>query len=133
MKIYLQDCKTLKFIRCDSSWSSEISGALDFMTVRRATLFGLSELKEEFQLLKVEADGIQSRVPTTIGKLPVIKTATAPRPVRLARTDCIAREIIERTGDWRSRRRATPTLPAMVLRPAQISWAGDILTHPFKQ
>ena len=136
MKIYLQDCKTLKFIRCDSSWGSDINEAVDFISVRRATLYGLSELKEVFQLLQVEADGLQSRISPVIGqlpavKLPVVKMVTVPRPVRTARTTCVAREIVERTGLWRSRRRPVQILPPMYPQTGELPWAGDSLHKAF--
>jgi hypothetical protein len=96
MKIYLQDCKTLKFIRCDSSWSSELTEALDFISARRATVYGLTELKGAFQLLQVEADGLQSRLSAIIRQLPVISMMTVPRPTRHARALCATPEIRRR-------------------------------------
>ncbi|HEV2694373.1 MAG TPA: hypothetical protein VG347_15885 [Verrucomicrobiae bacterium] len=94
MKIYLQDCKTLKFIRCDSSWTSEFAEALDFISVHRATVYGLTELKDAFQLVQVEAGGPQSRRSTIVRLLPVIKMIPATRPARAGRMLCVARQII---------------------------------------
>jgi len=131
MKIYLQDCKTFKFIRCDSSWSSDITEALDFISVRRATLFGLTELKDAFQLLQLEADGLQSCVSAILGKLPVIKTAAAPRPVRANRTSYVVREILERTGLWQDRRTVGEILPPLLPKPGQIPRANFIFNNLF--
>lgn len=127
MKIYLQDCQTLKFIRCDSSWGSDISEALDFLSVRRATLYGLQELKDLFQLLQVDSEGLQSRVPTLVGQLPAVKSVANPRPARAARAVCVAREILKRTGIWRNQRPTARILPPMLPMPRQIPWAADLL------
>jgi hypothetical protein len=44
MKKYLQNCKTLRFIRCDSLWTAELIEALDFISIRRAPVYGLKGL-----------------------------------------------------------------------------------------
>jgi len=55
MKFYIQDCQTAQFMRCDSSWSADFDEALDFLSERRAYFFGIKELKNSFQILKVGA------------------------------------------------------------------------------
>jgi hypothetical protein len=95
MKIYLQDSKTLKFIRCDSSWSSDFAEALDFLSIRRAITYGLTQLKEVFQLVQVDLDGLHSHIAIT-RQLPEMKVLTPSRPVRLARPLCVARKIFQR-------------------------------------
>jgi hypothetical protein len=112
MKIYLQDCKNLTFIRCDSLWSSDISEALDFISVRRATLYGLRELKDAFQLLQVEADGFQSRVSDVIPQLPAVKMGTVPRPVRAGHATSGISEILRRIWQPTSQR-----VPVMLPHP----------------
>jgi hypothetical protein len=131
MKIYLQDCKTLKFLRCDSSWGSDLSEALDFISVRRASLYGQIELKEDFQLLQVEADGFQSRVSAIISRLPVIKTVTSARLVRSHRTSHVDREILERTGLWQNRRSAGQILPPLFARLGQLPRVVAIFNNVF--
>ena len=60
MRFLLQDSKTGKFIRCDSLWTLDTSEALDFGSVQRAVFFGLKELKDSFQVLKVDATGLST-------------------------------------------------------------------------
>jgi hypothetical protein len=69
MKVFLQDCKTAKFVRCDSSWSSDFNEALDFLSVRRAVSFGLKELKDAFQVRRAEANGLPGPVLIVIANL----------------------------------------------------------------
>lgn len=114
MKIYLQDCKTLTFIRCDSSWGPGIDEALDFISVRRATAYGLTELKDAFQLLQIETDGFQSWATAAIPPLPAIKMVTVPRPVRSDRTTAGNREILPRIRPSQNRRPAGRGVPVLL-------------------
>jgi hypothetical protein len=69
MKIFLQDCKTAKFIRCDSNWTLDRNEALDFLTVKRAVSFGMKELKDSFQVMQIEPDDLQGTVILAISNL----------------------------------------------------------------
>ena len=69
MKIFLQDCKTAKFIRCDSAWSLDCNEAMDFLSVRRAVSFGMKELKDSFQVRRAEFDGLPGPVLIAISNL----------------------------------------------------------------
>jgi hypothetical protein len=53
VKFYIQDSQTAEFIRCDSTWSADLNEALDFLSERRAFFFGMKELGNSFQILKV--------------------------------------------------------------------------------
>lgn len=68
MKFYLQDCQTSEFMRCDSSWGADINEALDFLSERRAFFFGMKELKNPFQILKVvpEAAPLPAFIPQLV-------------------------------------------------------------------
>jgi hypothetical protein len=66
MKIFLQDGKTAKFMRCDSMWTVDINEALDFLSVQRAVFFGMKELKDSFQVVQMELSGFSSPVTVMI-------------------------------------------------------------------
>jgi hypothetical protein len=87
MKIYLKDCKTDKFMRCDSQWTADITEALDFLSEQRAFLFGLQELKESFHIVKIRAAEL---LPAIIPQLtiPQIPCARIARPLRAAHRLC---------------------------------------------
>jgi hypothetical protein len=53
MKFLIQDCQTAEFMRCDSSWGVDINEAFDFLSERRAFLFGMKDLKNSFKIIKV--------------------------------------------------------------------------------
>ena len=112
MKIYLQNCKTLKFLRCDSSWSTDLAEALDFISIRRATIYGLTELKDAFQLMQFQDDGFHSRLPA-ISQLPLVNIVTFLRPARVARRLCTTREIFRRIRSPQNIRLTGQLLPAM--------------------
>jgi two-component system chemotaxis response regulator CheY len=54
VEIVLRNCKTGKFIRCDSVWTVDINEALNFRSIQRAVSFGMNELKDPFQVLQIE-------------------------------------------------------------------------------
>jgi hypothetical protein len=66
MKFYIQDCQTAQFMRCDSTWGADINEALDFLSERRAFFFGMKELKNSFQILKV---ALEAPLPSFIPQL----------------------------------------------------------------
>ena len=69
MKTYLQDCKTAEFIRCDSKWTLDMNEALDFLSVRRAVSFGMTELKNSFQVVQRESNGLPGALIIAISNL----------------------------------------------------------------
>jgi hypothetical protein len=69
MEIILQDLQTAKFIRCDSSWTSDRNEALDFFTVKRAVSFGMKELKDSFQVIRIEPGDLKGTVILAISNL----------------------------------------------------------------
>jgi hypothetical protein len=80
MKFFLQDCRTAKFMRCDSTWSADINEALDFLSERRATFFGLKDSEDSFRILKV---GAKTLLPPLIPQLILSKIPCAHLPVPL--------------------------------------------------
>jgi hypothetical protein len=78
MKIFLQDSNTAQFMRCDSTWAMDIQEALDFLSVQRAVFFGMKELKEPFQVVQAEPDGLQSPITITIPQLQWPKVQVLP-------------------------------------------------------
>ena len=66
LKIVLRNCKTGKFIRCDSVWTVDINEALNFRSIQRAVSFGMNELKDPFQVLQIEKNDHSSSVISTI-------------------------------------------------------------------
>jgi len=62
MKIFLQNCKTAEFIRCDSEWTLDVNEALDFLSVRRAVSFGMMQLKTAFQVVRCEPNRLPCAV-----------------------------------------------------------------------
>jgi CheY-like chemotaxis protein len=62
MKISLQNCKTGKFMRCDSVWTVDIKEALNFLSVQRAISFGMNELKDPFRVLQIEESDLLGTV-----------------------------------------------------------------------
>jgi CheY-like chemotaxis protein len=68
--ISLQDSKTGKFMRCDFVWTANIKEALDFLSVKRAVHFGMSELKEPFCVLQIGENDPLGTVIITIPNLP---------------------------------------------------------------
>jgi hypothetical protein len=69
MKTYLQDCKTAEFIRCDSKWTLDMNEALDFLSVRRAVSFGMTELKNSFQVVQRESNDLPGALIIAISNL----------------------------------------------------------------
>ena len=122
MKIFLQDCQTLKYMRCDSQWTSALEEALDFASVRRATVYALSALKHPFQLVQMEGKDIGSRAVALVPKLPVIQLVKVPRPARSARTVCSAQAIHGRIRPLQNWRQAgqflAAALPALAVSSA---------------
>jgi hypothetical protein len=68
-KIFLQDCKTAEFMRCDSGWTVDCDEALDFLSVRRAVSFGMKELKDSFQVVQTEPNGLPGTILIAISNL----------------------------------------------------------------
>jgi hypothetical protein len=68
MKIFLQDCKTAKFMRCDSMWTTDINEALSFYSVQGAIFFGMKELGDSFQILQMESVGFSAPITTIIAQ-----------------------------------------------------------------
>jgi hypothetical protein len=68
MKIFLQDCKTAKFMRCDSMWTTDINEALSFYSVQGAIFFGMKELGDSFQILQMESVGFSAPITTIISQ-----------------------------------------------------------------
>jgi hypothetical protein len=77
MKFFLQDCRSAKFMRCDSSWSADINEALDFLSERRAIFFGMKELEDSFRILKVK---LEASLPAFIPQL--ILPGSSQNPIR---------------------------------------------------
>ena len=69
MKIFLQDCKTAQFIRCDSAWTLDINEALNFLSARRAVSFGVKELKNSFQVVRIESNEVLGTIIMAISNL----------------------------------------------------------------
>jgi CheY-like chemotaxis protein len=69
-KISLQNCRSGKFMRCDSIWTADINEALNFLSVRRAVSFGMKELKDPFQVLQIGKNDPVGAVIITISNLP---------------------------------------------------------------
>jgi hypothetical protein len=69
MKIFIQDCKTAKLMRCDSRWTMDGNEALDFLSVRRAVSFGMKELKDSFQVVQTESNGLSGTILIAISNL----------------------------------------------------------------
>jgi hypothetical protein len=66
MKFLLQDRQTAKFMRCDSMWTADMEEALNFLSVQRAVFYGMKELKDPFQVMRIEAGGRAGAVTITI-------------------------------------------------------------------
>jgi hypothetical protein len=66
MKFYIQDCQTVEFMRCDSTWSADINEAMDFLSERRAFIFGMKQLNNSFHILKV---ALEAPLPAFIPQL----------------------------------------------------------------
>jgi len=69
MKTYLQDCKTAEFMRCDSKWTLDMNEALDFLSVRRAVSFGMTEMKSSFQVVQRESNDLPGALIIAISNL----------------------------------------------------------------
>jgi len=70
-------------MRCDSLWTAEIGEAMDFLSERRAFFFGLKQLKDPFQILKIATEQPLSAIITQVS-IPVPPRAHTPRPTRAA-------------------------------------------------
>jgi hypothetical protein len=81
MKFFLQDCQTMKFMRCDSTWTVDVTEALDFLSERRAFFWGMKELKHSFQILKIAVEDFLTVIPRLT--IPTDR-ARAIRPTRAA-------------------------------------------------
>jgi hypothetical protein len=68
-KVFLQDCRTSEFMRCDSMWTTDFNEAMDFLSVRRAVAFGMKELKNSFQIMRVEPGRLAGAVVIAISNL----------------------------------------------------------------
>jgi len=68
-KVFLQDCRTAEFMRCDSMWTTDFNEAMDFLSVRRAVAFGMKELKNSFQVMRVEPGRLVGAVVIAISNL----------------------------------------------------------------
>jgi CheY-like chemotaxis protein len=69
MKISLQNSKTGKFMRCDSTWTADINEALNFHSFQRAVSFGMNVLKDPFQVLQIEESHLLGAVIIAISNL----------------------------------------------------------------
>jgi hypothetical protein len=69
LKVFLQDCKTAKLMRCDSMWTEEFHEAMDFLSVRSAVAFGMKELRDSFQLMRIESNEFSGVVTIAISNL----------------------------------------------------------------
>lgn len=76
---FLQDYKTKKFMRCDSTWTNYISEALDFLSTSRAICFGMKELKTAFQILQIAPNMITAPAEMVISQLPQLASSSATR------------------------------------------------------
>jgi hypothetical protein len=87
IKFILQDCRTGKFIRCDSMWSDDIHEALDFLSARRAVFYGMKELKAEFHILQIGQTGLVS---TATIKMGLLKWSKTPKAAYVAEAEIVA-------------------------------------------
>jgi hypothetical protein len=83
-KVFLQDCQTAKFIRCDSMWTADSNEALDFLSIRRAVAFGMKELKNSFQIMQVESNALSGVVVIAISNLSWPEGSQSPLSISVA-------------------------------------------------
>jgi len=83
MKFFLQHARTAQFMRCDSTWSAEISEAFDFLSERAATFFALKEMVDSFRVVKV---GAETLLPLLVAQVSLARSpgARLAGPVRVA-------------------------------------------------
>jgi CheY-like chemotaxis protein len=101
VEIFLRNCKTGKFMRCDSVWTADINEALNFRSVRRAVYFGVNELKGPFQVLQIEKGDRSGAVISAITNLHVhpnlVVKVNAPLPLsRLIARAATAKQPVSR-------------------------------------
>ena len=56
-------------MRCDSQWTLDVNEALDFLSVQRAVSFGMTELKNPFQVVQRESNDLPGAIIITISNL----------------------------------------------------------------
>ena len=67
MIILIQDSKTAKFLRINSTWTSDVREAFEFLSVSYAVAFGLKELKGPFRTLEIESDSLSNVTSLQVG------------------------------------------------------------------